>query len=109
MPSEENDFQFEYGNPKTGRSAKQLNRLFQLRKGPPIERFNVDISGLSYKRTGDLPSAGLVDNSIAKMEKKEAKYQEVLRKEQGFSSSEDEDSDDTDGAEKRRRKRRKFS
>jgi hypothetical protein len=89
-PSEENGFQFQTGDPLTGRSATELNQLFKLPKGEPVE-VHGSIGKLSYKRTGDRPRAGLVQRLVARMENNEAKYQERLRKETESSDEKEED------------------
>jgi hypothetical protein len=89
-PSEENGFRFQTGDPMTGRSAAELNELFKLPKGEPVEVQGA-MGKLSYKRTGDRPRAGLVQRLVDQMEKKEAKYQERLRKETESSDEKEED------------------
>lgn len=93
MPGEENNFKFLYGSKATGRSAKQLNALFNSRRMPLNEPSEYFVQ-LSYRRLGDLPPPGLADRLVAEMERKEAEYQAQLHREQGWSSDSDSDQED---------------
>lgn len=71
MPSERNGFRFEFGNPKTGRTAQELNDLFEPTEGPVVEIQGYGIGHINYDRTGDLPLPGLAKKLVAEMEKRQ--------------------------------------
>jgi hypothetical protein len=88
MPSEANGYKFEYGS-KTGRSAEELNALFEETSTPLNDPSDYPIK-LSYRRLGDLPPPGLADKLVARMERLEELHQRKLHREQGRSELCDE-------------------
>jgi hypothetical protein len=91
-----NNFRFQHGNLRTGRSARDLDNLLNPPHILPEEPASQYMIPLSYRRFGVRPADGLVDRLVLKMEKEEAKYQRILRLDGGLPELSDSPHEDED-------------